>query len=649
MKHRIWWNTITLGLLLIAFPIVAFSTEVKPPIASTQIDNGELAAFFDSFMAEELAELNISGAAVVIVLDGEIILSMGYGFSDLDSETPVNPSETVFRVGSVSKLFAATAVMQLVERGEVDLHTDVNQYLTAFQIPATFPEPVTLHHLLTHTAGFEDQFIGVTTENEDEFGSLEDFLKDAMPARVTPPGEIHSYNNYGYTLAGYIVEEVSGIPFEEYIDRYIFQPLGMTLSSFAQPLPPTLEAHLATGYELADDNLTPANFEYNRVVPAGALSITAEDIATFMIAHLHSGDTEILDEATADLMHEQQFTHHPELPGMTYGFKERTINGRRVIGHGGDIFAYSSQMILVPEDNLGFFIAYNAFSDAFREDLIAAFFDQFYPQTTVETPPTILNLSQSELQRFAGTYRWVKYNDSTIGKVLALLPQYNLIVRANDDGTLLLKLPGLASGWRFAPTDPLVFKQIEGEPVEVGGLTIDPGETLVFREAQDGEITYAFIGLQNVAAKKLAWYEGGEGTYAIMATTSLIFLVIFIILLVGAGINRLRKRTEEVYYISRTLWWTTLAISGLNVVFVVAMFLTFGEQLRFGIPTEYYVLLAIPMLTALLTLVLLGGTFLSWVRGYGSILGKMAYSVIVINSMVFIWWLNYWNLLGYQF
>jgi len=191
------------------------------------------------------------------------------------------------------------------------------------------------------------------TLDENKLGSIEDFLQDALPARVTPPGEVHSYNNYGFALAGYVVEEVSGMPFEDYVYLNILQPLGMTLGSFAQPLPLELKAQLATGYELAGDDLAPAVFQYDRAVPAGSMSSTAEDMAAFMIAHLQSGGSEILDESIADLMHQQQFTHHPELPGMTYGFKERYINGLRVIGHGGDIFSYSSQMILIPEDNMG--------------------------------------------------------------------------------------------------------------------------------------------------------------------------------------------------------------------------------------------------------------------------------------------------------
>jgi len=298
MKLRLW-NIFILGLLLTSNMIPAFAEDS---------DTRELETFFDNFMAEKLPDLNIPGASLIVVQDGEIVLSKGYGFADIDSETPVNPAETIFRVGSVSKLFTATAVMQLVERGEVDLHTDITQYLTAFQIPATYAEPVTLHHLLTHSSGFEDRFIGGMTLDENKLGSIEDFLQDALPARVTPPGEVHSYNNYGFALAGYVVEEVSGMPFEDYVYLNILQPLGMTLSSFAQPLPLELKAQLATGYELAGDDLAPAVFQYDRAVPAGSMSSTAEDMAAFMIAHLQSGGSEILDESIADLMHQQQFT-----------------------------------------------------------------------------------------------------------------------------------------------------------------------------------------------------------------------------------------------------------------------------------------------------------------------------------------------------
>ncbi len=200
------------------------------------IDPADLESFFDDFFDRSMEELNIPGAAVVVVKDGEILFSEGYGFADLEQQIPVDPANTVMRVASVSKLFTATAAMQLVEQGLLDLNTDVNVYLTALQIPEDYSEPVTLHQLLTHTAGFEGRFIGTMTRSPDELLPLGEYLKGNVPKRVLEPGSVHSYSNYSFALTGQLVEEVTGMPFAQYVDENILQPLGMSRSTFEQPL-----------------------------------------------------------------------------------------------------------------------------------------------------------------------------------------------------------------------------------------------------------------------------------------------------------------------------------------------------------------------------------------------------------------------------
>ncbi|HUW08323.1 MAG TPA: serine hydrolase domain-containing protein, partial [Anaerolineae bacterium] len=331
-------------------------SEGESAVASGPSSPEEMEAFLDVFFEAKLAESHIPGAAIVVVQDGEVLLAKGYGFADLARQTPVDPTKTAFRAGSVSKLFTWTAVMQVAERGLLDLHTDVNKYLTGFQVPDTYPQPVTPAHLLTHTAGFEDRWIGVRTYNPDDLEPLSRALADGMPKRVEAPGIVHSYSNYGANLAGHLVEQVSGLSFDQFVEENILLPLGMDGTTFRQPLPEALGANLATGYSYRDGELEAAPLAYAAMAPASALTITPIDTAAFMIAHLHDGEyrnIRILETATAQEMHRQQFTHDPAMPGMAYGFKERHINGLRVIGHGGDIQTFSSQMVLVPEEDLG--------------------------------------------------------------------------------------------------------------------------------------------------------------------------------------------------------------------------------------------------------------------------------------------------------
>ena len=114
-------------------------------------------AFLDKLLGREMEKHHIAGAAVSVVKDGKLFFAKGYGYADLENGIPVDPEQTIFRIGSVAKLFTWTAVMQLVEQGKLDLDADINTYLD-FRIPDTYPQPITLKHLLTHTSGFEDRY-----------------------------------------------------------------------------------------------------------------------------------------------------------------------------------------------------------------------------------------------------------------------------------------------------------------------------------------------------------------------------------------------------------------------------------------------------------------------------------------------------------
>ena len=212
---------------------------------------------------------DIAGAVVAVVKDGQILTERGYGFADVEKRTPVDPKLTLFRPGSVSKLFTWTAVMQLVEQGKIDLDADVNQYLD-FKIPARDGKPITMRNLMQHTAGFEEQAKGIISEDPKAPG-FEALLKHWVPTRVFAPGTTPAYSNYGASLAGYIVQRVSGEPFDDYIDKHIFEPLDMKHSSFRQPLPTELVPLMSKGYPAAS-RASRAPFEIVGPAPAGSLS-----------------------------------------------------------------------------------------------------------------------------------------------------------------------------------------------------------------------------------------------------------------------------------------------------------------------------------------------------------------------------------------
>ncbi|MFZ0789540.1 MAG: serine hydrolase domain-containing protein, partial [Chromatiaceae bacterium] len=413
--------------------------------------------FLDQVLADQLALLGIPGAAIAVVHGEEILHLAGYGKADLGGGQPVSPEDTLFRVGSVAKLLTWTAVMQLVEQGRLDPHGDVDRYLDRFQIPATFPESVTLAHLLTHTAGFEERGFGPYARSARDLVPLGAFLAAQRPARIFPPGEVSAYSNYGAALAGYLVERVSETPFEDYVEAHVLAPLGMTSSRFRQPLPPSLAAHLATGYRLS---LAPGAFEWDLEGPAGALSSTAADMARFMIAHLQKdrlGGVRILREETAEAMQRRQFANHPAVSGLTYGFQELNLTGQHVLVQPGDMLYFTAALFLLPEQNLALFVAYNRgrASEAPTE-LLRALLARLDPLAPWFLPAPPASSSDRDLGRFAGTYRSTRRNESTLEKLQELFSPVR--VRAVAPGTLWVSGLAVVPRALWVQTEPGVFR-----------------------------------------------------------------------------------------------------------------------------------------------------------------------------------------------
>ncbi len=445
-------------------------------------DRAELESFLDGVIAAQMRIHHIPGATLVVVKDGEVFVAKGYGYADLKSHRPVVANETIFRIASISKLFTWTAVMQLAEAGKLDLDADINTYLKDLQIPATYLRPITLKDLMSHTAGFESRG-GLWARDTKDLLPLGKYLADNIPARVRPPGEVTAYSNYGGALAGYIVEQVSGMPFEQYIQEYIYEPLGMHHSTFRQPVPPELAANLAVGYIYADGQFQTEGFEYIQTSPASSMSSTATDMAKFMIAHLQDGrygDARILQEATAQQMHSQLFTHDPRVSGMAYGFIEMHLNNQRILAHSGSIVAFQSLLALVPDQNLGLFVAYNR-DTAFTapEEVLRLFLDHYYP---IPAAPDLQVPAGFEKRagQFLGQYALTQQIPcTTYEKMGALLMGCHVTVA--EPGYLMTDCLG-ADPKRWVEVAPLSFREVGGQ------------EILVFRADERGRITNMFFG-----------------------------------------------------------------------------------------------------------------------------------------------------------
>ncbi|MGH8429614.1 MAG: serine hydrolase domain-containing protein, partial [Solimonas sp.] len=342
--------------------------------------------------------------------------------------------------------------------GKLDLDTDVNTYIPNFKIPATYAQPITLRNLMTHTPGLEDGGLGyLFAKDAAHLVPLGDALARHMPSRVRPPttdfggdGTNSSYSNWGTALAGHIVAIASGAPFDEYIEKNVFQPLGMSSSTFREPLPPELAPRMATGYTFEDGKLKAHDFEFvHSFGPAGSLTSSAADMAKFMIAHLDegaaAGSRRILREDTAKLMHSRQFGANPHLNGSGLGFYETYLNGRRVIGHAGDMIAFHTDLFLLPEEKIGIFVSYNSSNDVAphiaRRDLMKSFMDRYYPAKLPQVkPPADF---KERAARYAGSYRANRHSYTKFEKVFGLFGSTK--VAPTKDNTLLitnLLLPG---------------------------------------------------------------------------------------------------------------------------------------------------------------------------------------------------------------
>jgi len=558
----------------------------------------DLEAFWDEYMAKTLEELHIAGAVVSIVKDGELFFAKGFGYADLENGISVDPERTGFRIGSTTKLLTWTAVMQLYEQGKLDLDADINTYLD-FKIPDTYPEPITLKHLLTHTSGLEQRWYEFLVHDPDEMLPAGEFLASHIPARVRPPGELAGYSNYNTNLAGYIVARVSGMPYDQYIQENILDPLGMTHTT-VQPVPsPEMDQLRSVGYTYQDNafQVYPDYWAQPGTVPSAAAQASAGDMARFMIAHLQDGrysdeniaDARILEEATTQQMHSTLFTFDPRMMGITYGFIENTHNGQRTIGHYGGSLEMNSGLLLLPDQNMGLFVAFNSTGGAEvttqHIGFMDAFYDHFYPAPEVEPIEPPADFSE-RAGRFTGTYRTTEGAITTSEKFMA----QEFMISDPGDGTLLFSTPHFGE-YQFVEVSPLFFREVDGELV------------MVFGEDDKERITHMVFDLAPMwSFEKMNWYETLSFTMVMLGVCLLIFLSLIIAVLIGFIRDRLQGGGREPESRGeKTARWIAVGICILNIVFVPATMQVGSPINLFGISMIYRLVLGLAVLAAVLT------------------------------------------------
>jgi CubicO group peptidase (beta-lactamase class C family) len=416
-------------------------------------------------MPLQLEHADIAGAVVAVVKDGKLLFAKGYGYSDYEKKVLVSPEDTLFRPGSISKLFTWTSVMQLVEQGKLDLDRDVNIYLD-FKVPATFGKPTTLRDIMTHRPGLEETIKDLFVGSEKDLRPIAQYLPTHLPRQIYPPGTIPAYSNYATTLAAYIVQRVSGQQFDDYVEAHVLKPLEMTHATFRQPLPEALKPLMSNGYQLASGGAK--TFEFVQVAPAGSLSASAESMTHFMIAHLQNGrygSVQILKPETAIQMHQRQQGWPASMNAMALGFYEETRNGQRIIGHGGDTQWFHSDLHLLLDANVGFFVSYNS---AGKDDvsprtvLFDKFMDRYFPVPAPNEP--VPSTAAQDARSVAGPYEISRRFETNILAVTTLLGEAKIVADPKDNTIYIDQFFKDLNGRpkRFREVSPMLFRAVNG-------------------------------------------------------------------------------------------------------------------------------------------------------------------------------------------
>ena len=540
----------------------------KPPVPLQQTTVGktaaeltapDLEAFLDGLMPLQLKRGDIAGAVVAVVKNGKVLFARGYGYADVAGKRPVSSEDTLFRPGSISKLFTWTAVMQLVEQGKLDLDRDVNDYLD-FKIPNTFPQPIRLRNILTHTSGFAETAKDLFVKDARDMKPLGTYLADHIPNRIFSPGTTPAYSNYATTLAGYIVERVSGKPFDDYIAINIFQPLGMSHTTFDQPLPPALEPLMSNGYALASKNAKP--FEVVQAWPAGSVSTSAMDITRFMIAHLQNGEfngARILRAETAQLMHARQFASNPAMNGMALGFYEETRNGHRIIGHGGDTVYFHSDLHLILDADVGFFVSYNSAGKgdiSNRTALFEQFLDRYFPYQT--PPATSPSSAVEDAKVVSGLYIVSRRLQGNILEASGMFGEVR--VSGTPDGKIMADAFKDFSGKpkKFSEIAPLVYREVDGQ------------DKLAFRRDENGGLQLA-IDYPFMVFQRVGWLQSKALNYFVLGTSLGIMALALILWPVNGLLRRHYGKKLALNPRDRRLRISTRVVCVINVLFVLLL------------------------------------------------------------------------------
>jgi len=570
-------------------------------------------------------------------------LAKGYGFADVQKKEPVSPETTLFRPGSISKLFTWTAVMQQVEQGKLDLDRDVNDYLD-FKIPPAFGKPITLRNIMTHSTGFEETAKDLFVGSAEDLRPIPEYLRVHMPARIFPPGMTPAYSNYATTIAGYIVERVSGQKFDDYVEEHFFKPLNMTHATFRQPLPEALKPFMSKGYALGSGDAKP--FEHVQVAPAGSLSASAVDMTHFMIMHLQNGkygDVQILKPETAVEMHARQQGWPAAVNAMCLGFYEESQNGHRIIGHGGDTVYFHSDLHLILDSNVGFFVSYNSAGRGefnARGVLFDKFMQRYFPVAPANEP--VLATAAQDAKSVAGVYEISRRFETNVLAVTTVIGETKVTPDQKDNTISMAGFKGLnQQPLHFREIAPMVFRDVNGHS-KIAFVKDATGRRVAY-------IDYPFMVFQQVDNT----FDKQIVNYVIIGFSLSVIVLTLLMWPIGAMIRKHYGKPLTLDPGGKRLRMLVRVVC-IGVVLYAVGLLIFVSKLSnpSGLSERsdpwLHLLQVIGLLAGLGSLVAIYNSLKSWSDGQQWFWNKIWNTFLAIGCVGFFWFIYHWHLLNFH-
>ncbi|TDI78759.1 MAG: hypothetical protein E2O79_11240 [Caldithrix sp.] len=612
-------------------------------------DFSTLSDLCDSLFQIGLKERMIPGGAISLVRSNNILFAKGYGYADWSNKRPVSVERTLFQIGSIGKILTAMSLLRLVEQGKLDLNSDIRIYLDDFPLDQSFQSPITVKHLLTHIAGFDDRVIGYAAKTKQGIQPLEQHLKERMPGRFQEAGKSISYSNYSYALAGLIVEKISGMSFTKFVEQNFLSSLGMDHSTYDLPENDRDSFEYAKGYILKNGEFVKQPLFYTHTKPAGGLCSSASDMTNLMMMLLNDGvfqGEQLLQKESIEMMFQRQFSNHPNLTGYTLSFEEQWFNGYPAVAKGGQTLGFVSVLLLFPEKRIGVFITTNTSTDDFIEMFIQHFTRRLFKVDERKFPANTETI-EINVKRFSGTYRSNRYNHHTIEDLVALFRE-SISVNATENGTLTCFHSGARQ--EYKPISPQIFQNTQNN-----------NDFLIFKENKLGQIVEmyrnaTFAGLSvPLSYEKVSWYSSPHFVNEFFLSFLVLYLFTYILFPLPWLVIFLIRLKKKDFWQKRSL--PIIAHLSAFLFGILALIYTLGYVARvnhmglslvFGMPDALLRLNYIPFVLILLLLPLLYYTFRIWLQKSSVLLARIYYASYSFSVIIFLGWLYNWHFIGFH-